>query len=308
MSSAAGGTLHVLTVHFNTPALTSSLVRTLPLCTPSGRKVVVHVLDNASAPENLRELRDNLSGLDSVALHVNDDNVGFGAGMNFLADRGGISPSDVLWLLNPDTRPEPGCLAELESALDRGQFDVISPLIFSGSGEAAWIWYCGGDINRHSLRVRHQLYGAPTAVVPQDDFETTFVTGAAPMMRASVFRAVGGFPDEYFLYWEDAHFSWRARELGLRLGVIPSARLWHAVGASSGYGLSSVFYYWATRNRFVYARDTGIERRRLTRGRGALESLRLIFWALREREQRFAKVRAAVRGTCDGVRQFSRAR
>ncbi|SHT66143.1 MAG: glycosyltransferase family 2 protein [Mycobacterium sp.] len=308
MSSAVNGTLHVLTVHFNTPALASSLVRRLPLATPNGRPLVIHVLDNCSTPENLRELRDRLSGLDSVTLDAIDENIGFGAGMNFLAVRHGITSSDVLWLLNPDTRLEPGCLENLENALDEGQFDIVSPFIFSGEGEAAWIWYCGGDVERPSLRVRHRLYGAPTTSGPTDAFATDFVTGAAPMMRASVFHAIGGFPDDYFLYWEDAQFSWKARELGLRLGVIPSARLWHAVGASSGYGLSPVFYYWATRNRFVYARDTGIARRRLTSGRGALESLRPIVWALRERDQRFRKVRAAMRGTRDGVRQFSRAR
>lgn len=306
MSSAVDGTLHVLTVHFNTPALTSSLVRRLPPRTPRGRRVVVHVLDNASAPENLRELRDNLSGLDSVTLQVNDENIGFGAGMNLLVSRSGIESSDVLWLLNPDTRLEPGCLEHLESAFDAGHFDVISPFIFSGDGDTAWIWYCGGDVDRFSLRVEHRLYRAPTSCVPREAFETEFMTGAAPMMRASVFRSVGGFPSGYFLYWEDAQFSWKARELGLRLGVIPSARLWHAVGASSGYGQSRVFYYWAARNRFVYARDTGIEIRQLTTGRGALESLRLIARALRERDERIPKVRAAIRGTWDGFRQFSR--
>ncbi|MHA7661571.1 glycosyltransferase family protein [Mycolicibacterium sp. HS_4_1] len=305
MSSAADGTLHVLTVHFNTPAMTSSLVRRLPPRTPRGRRVAVHVLDNASAPGNFRELRDNLSGLDSVSLHANNENIGFGAGMNVLAGQNGIESSDVLWLLNPDTRLEPGCLERLESALDVGEFDVISPLIFSGAGGTEWIWYCGGDVDRVAIRVAHRQYGAPTALVPREAFETEFVTGAAPMMRASVFRAVGGFSDGYFLYWEDAEFSWKARGLGLRLGVVPAARLWHAVGASSGCGQSRLFYYWAARNRFVYARDTGIARRRLISGRGAVESLRLIARALREGEGRIPKVCSAIRGTWHGFRQFS---
>ncbi|MUL63468.1 hypothetical protein BOO86_03240 [Mycobacterium sp. CBMA 234] len=239
-----------------------------------------------------------------MTLQTNDENVGFGAGMNFLASRAGIEPSDLLWLLNPDTRLEPGCLAHLESALDGGQFDAVSPFIFSGNGDTAWIWYCGGDVDRLSVRVAHRLYGTPTALVPQESFETEFMTGAAPMMPASVFRAVGGFRRGYFLYWEDAEFSWQARELGFRLGVVPSARLWHAVGASSGCGQSRVFYYWAARNRFVYARDTGVALRQLTSGRGALETLRLIARAFREREERIPKVRAAIRGTCDGLRQF----
>ncbi len=305
MSNAVDGTLHVLTVHFNTPALASGLVRCLPSQTPSGRRVVIHVLDNCSTPENLRELRDNLAGLGAVILHVSDRNIGFGAGINLLAGQNDIGPFDVLWLLNPDTRLEVGCLEQLETALDAGHFDAVSPFIFSGDGDSAWVWYCGGDVDRRSVRVAHRLYGSATASVPREAFETEFMTGAAPMMRASVFRAVGGFPGDYFLYWEDAQFSWKARELGFRLGVVPTARLWHAVGASSGSGQSRTFYYWAARNRFVYARDTGVALQKLILGRGALETLRLIARALREDDERTLKLGAAIRGTRDGIRQFS---
>jgi GT2 family glycosyltransferase len=139
-------------------------------------------------------------------------------------------------------------------------------------------------------------------------FETDFMTGAAPMMWVSAFRSVGGFPDGYFLYWEDTYFSWKAKKIGLRLGVVPAARLWHAGGASSGgcrpRSISSTVYYWAARNRFVYARDTGLPRRQLMSGRGGLESMRLIVMALLEREDRLRKTQSAIRGTYDGIRQY----
>jgi GT2 family glycosyltransferase len=142
-------------------------------------------------------------------------------------------------------------------------------------------------------------------------FETDFMTGAAPMMWVSTFRSVGGFPDDYFLYWEDTYFSWKAKKIGLRLGVVPAARLWHAGGASSGglrrRSISSTIYYWAARNRFVYARDTGLPRRQLMSGRGGLESMRLIVMALLEREDRLRKIQSAIRGTYDGIRQYGKA-
>lgn len=295
--------MHVLTVHFNTPELTSRLVTDFPRVTPRGRAIFIHILDNCSTAENLSVLRANIEGLHGVTLEVSDKNLGFGEGVNMLARNDAVGESDILWLLNPDTQLRPGCLELLEDELVSGEFGVVSPLIVSGEWTNPWIWYGGGSVSLPELRVQHQFYGARVAEAPRHSFETEFVTGAAPMMRASTFRAVGGFRPGYFLYWEDTYFSWKARYLGFRLGVVPSAHIWHAVGASSGSGQSPTFYYWSARNRFVFAADIGVPRHRLVLGRGGLESLRPIAKALFERHDRLSKTSAAVRGTYDGLRR-----
>jgi len=304
------GTLHVLIVHFNTPELTSALVRDLPFRTPRGRRLAVHVLDNSSTEANLEALRFNLRDAQFVSIETSRENIGFGAGMNLLAARNDIRSTDILWLLNPDTRLDIDCLGRLERELDVGAFSIISPLIFSGVWPNTWIWYCGGLIDRGAIRVQHLHYRRPLSEARRDVFETDFITGAAPMLRASTFRRLGGFPDSYFLYWEDTFLSWKAHQLGLRLGVVPTARLWHAGGASSGgdarRSISTTTYYWSARNRFVYARDTGVPRRQLLAGGGGVESLRLIAMAALEHEERLLKTRSAVRGVWDGLRQYDR--
>ncbi|GAB7066151.1 glycosyltransferase family 2 protein [Mycolicibacterium hodleri] len=303
MTSGTGSVLHVLTVHFNTPDLTSRLVKELPRESPHGRAVVVHVLDNCSTPANLCALRAGIDGLPGVTLDIRTTNMGFGGGMNALVSSSDVKDDDVIWLLNPDTRLRAGCLESLEDELDSGEFDLVSPLIYSGNELDPWIWYCGGSISVREVRVKHQLYGRRLADAPRRAFETEFITGAAPMMRASTFRTLGGFPSGYFLYWEDTYFSWSARERGCRLGVVPSAHLWHAVGASSGTGQSQTFYYWSSRNRFTFARDIGVSRRRLAFGKGGIETLRTIGKALRETEGRLPKAIAATRGIFEGFTQ-----
>lgn len=309
-SGISGGTLHVLIVHFNTPELTSALVRDLPPRTPRGRRLAVHILDNSSTESNQELLRFNLRDAQFVTIQLSKENIGFGAGMNVLAHRTDIGASDILWLLNPDTRLDAGCLERLEKELDAGRFSVISPLIFSGEWPDTWIWYCGGSIDRDSIRVQHLDYRLPLRDARNDVFETDFITGAAPMLRASTFHLLGGFPDSYFLYWEDTFLSWKAHQMGLRLGVVPTARLWHAGGASSGgrarRAISTTTYYWSARNRFVYARDTGVPRRQLLAGSGGVESFRLIAMAALEHEERFLKTRSAVCGVWDGLRQYDR--
>jgi N-acetylglucosaminyl-diphospho-decaprenol L-rhamnosyltransferase len=303
MSTSGRGAMRVLTVHFNTPELTARLVRDFPRQTPLGRDVFIHILDNCSTPQNLYNLRSEIDGLEGVTLEVSNENVGFGEGVNLLAGSDVVDEADILWLLNPDTRLRVGCLEDLENQLVSVDFEVVSPLIYSGDDADPRIWYCGGSICTRQLSVRHLLYGRHPSEAPDDTFETDFITGAAPMMRASIFRALGGFPRGYFLYWEDVFFSWKAHDHGFRLGVVPSAHLWHAVGAASGTGQSRTFYYWSARNRFTFARDIGIPRRRLIFGRGGLHSVRFILKTLVEREGRLPKARAAIRGTIDGIRQ-----
>jgi GT2 family glycosyltransferase len=90
--------------------------------------------------------------------------------------------------------------------------------------------------------------------------------------------------------------------MGYQLGVVPIAHVWHAVGASSNDSQSKNFYFWSARNRFIYASDVGLTRRQLILGRGALNSLRFVASALSQRNSRFTKALAALRGTFAGFK------
>jgi len=296
------GALPILIVHFNTPELTNALLRDLPARSPLGREIFVHVRDNSSTRPNLEKLQECITALPNVTLSTGP-NIGYGEALNSLVEEPTVKDTDIIWILNPDTRVGTDCIEALEVELASNRYDVVSPLIYSGEPNNSWIWYCGGSWDTRSLRVTHRHYGLPVSESPIDPFETEFMTGAAPMMSVATFRTVGGFPLGYFLYWEDVHFSWRARLLGFRLGVVPSAQLWHAVGAASGSGQSTTYYYWSARNRFVFAREVGVSRWQLVLGRGSATSLRPLARAmLKERNRRLAKTGAAIRGTIAGFR------
>ena len=61
----------------------------------------------------------------------------------------------------------------------------------------------------------------------------SFVTGAAMMMHISTFELIGGFREDLFLYWEDVDLSLRAGRAGVRMELVPDARVWHAEGGSA---------------------------------------------------------------------------
>jgi GT2 family glycosyltransferase len=69
-------------------------------------------------------------------------------------------------------------------------------------------------------------YGDPADTLTQPR-EIGYASGAAFAIRADVFRELGGFTEEFFLYQEDLELCWRARLHGLRVLVVPDADVLH---------------------------------------------------------------------------------
>ena len=74
--------------------------------------------------------------------------------------------------------------------------------------------------------------------------------GAAAALDTAAVRAVGGFDDDYFLYYEDTDLSWRLRLAGLRIVYAPSAVVRHHHAGSSGEG-SPLHRFYDERNRLL---------------------------------------------------------
>jgi GT2 family glycosyltransferase len=65
--------------------------------------------------------------------------------------------------------------------------------------------------------------GYSVDILPQQNcnisrcLETLFAFGAAVLVRRDVFEAVGGYPSEYFLYYDEADLGFRILALGFRI-------------------------------------------------------------------------------------------
>ncbi len=63
--------------------------------------------------------------------------------------------------------------------------------------------------------------------------EVDWVVGAFFMVRAEVFKALGGFDPRYFLYYEELELCRRVKAYGFEVHYVPSIRVHHIGGASS---------------------------------------------------------------------------
>ena len=61
---------------------------------------------------------------------------------------------------------------------------------------------------------------------------TDWICGASMMIRPSVLAAIGGFDENYFLYFEETDFCYRALQAGFSTWYVPESRVMHIMGQS----------------------------------------------------------------------------
>jgi GT2 family glycosyltransferase len=164
---------------------------------------------------------ESLAGEDVIVVDNDADNVGFGAGCNRGARE---TDADILVFVNPDTVVEAGAVQALARALEAPDVGVVQarlrllerPELLNSSGNVVHVsglaWPGG--------------YGDPADTLTEPR-EIGYASGAAFAIRADVFRELGGFTEEFFLYQEDLELCWRARLHGLRVLVVPDADVLH---------------------------------------------------------------------------------
>jgi GT2 family glycosyltransferase len=152
---------------------------------------------------------------------VQSANDGFGAGCNLGARS---TDAEVLIFLNPDTVVQPGAIDALARRVEDESIGVVQarialldrPSTLNSSGNVVHIsglaWPGG--------------YDEPVASVDEVR-DIGYASGAALAIRADLFRDLGGFTEELFLYQEDLELCWRARQRGLRVVVDPAADVLH---------------------------------------------------------------------------------
>jgi GT2 family glycosyltransferase len=126
-------------------------------------------------------------------------NNGFARGVNLLARQ---SRAEFMFLLNPDTELEAGCLETLVQRMESEPRAAIC--------EA-----------RQSPREHTKAWDPATG-------ETTWCSGAAALVRRKAFDEVGGFDERlYFMYCEDVDLSWKFWMKGWKCLYAPEAVVRH---------------------------------------------------------------------------------
>ena len=77
------------------------------------------------------------------------------------------------------------------------------------------------------------------------------VIGAFFLIRRTVFEALNGFDERFFVYFEEVDVSYRARQAGWRSVYLATARAFHAGGGTSQQVKAARLFY-SLRSRLLY--------------------------------------------------------
>jgi GT2 family glycosyltransferase len=165
--------------------------------------------------------------------------IGYAPAINLAAAR---ASGDYLLTLNPDAHAEAQCLERLAAIAD-----ADPQVLFVG----AQILLEDGVTRNAGANPLHPTgispaggYGEPReAGEPRD---VAVVSGACCVMRREGFLALGGFVDEFFLFYDDADMGWRALIAGMRVVYCPNAVALHGYEFARREGEK---WFWLERNR-----------------------------------------------------------
>ncbi|MDQ1584399.1 MAG: N-acetylglucosaminyl-diphospho-decaprenol L-rhamnosyltransferase [Microbacteriaceae bacterium] len=221
------------------------LARTVP-----GAAIVV--VDNFTDDAERTRLTE-LARRESWEVVLPASNTGFGAGMNLGVARAGELGASSFLLLNPDATIAADQVRRLlETVADR-PLALVSPRVSRPDGS---VWFDGSDLYLDDGRIRSRRRREPVSGARIEPW----LSGACLMVTDQLWRLVGGFSDEYFLYWEDVDLSHRVVQAGGTVELCEDALAVHAEGGTQGDGLTSAgaaksdaYYYYNIRNRLLFA-------------------------------------------------------
>jgi GT2 family glycosyltransferase len=212
--------------------------------------VEVLVVDNASSDDSIARLRATESRAHVVQ---RTENTGFARGCNagIRASRG-----RHLLLLNPDAELRPGALAALMGAADAyPDAGVLGGVVVAPDGVV-------DPASRRNVptpaMALTRLVGVPwiaRLLVPAYNVEATrkerapevgAVSGSFLLLRRSVFEALNGFDERFFLYAEDLDLCHRARIAGWTVRSVTAAEAVHHkhVCAAKAPYRALWYFYW----------------------------------------------------------------
>jgi GT2 family glycosyltransferase len=208
----------VIVLSFNRPALLRQNLASLRQQSYSSLEIIV--VDNASPVSD--EIAQMVGEQAGIRLIRNPLNLGFTGGMNvgLAAARG-----HYVCLTEDDMTLAPDCRARLvEHMRQKPQCGVASGVMFN-LGDNTIRYNRGSLALGVQLRVGNQY--AEGESQPTGPYDVEWIPGAMVFSRLDYLQALGGFREDFFMYFEDVELCLRVARSGCSVMVVPSAKVFH---------------------------------------------------------------------------------
>jgi len=211
------------------------------------------VSDNGSTDNSVRMIKTNYK---NVILIENNANLGFCKGNN-IAIR--CAKGDIIILLNNDTYVDENWVSEIVKAAENPKVGIIGcKLYFANTNviqSAGASLHPSGYWNSRAEGAFQEDNGQLNGIKDVD-----FVSGAALAIKRAVINRIGLLDPNFYSYYEDVDWCYRAKKAGYRVCVANKAVVYHFVSVSWGSKLFKQSYL-CERNRlyFIIKHHSGLD-------------------------------------------------
>lgn len=213
----------IIIINYNTFEYTKNCLDSIFKNLSDGNFEII-VVDNASpdgSGKRLREIYQN-----KVKFILNPKNSGFGAANNLAAK---MAQGDFLWFLNSDTLINKVDLNEIKNIFVKNEkLGVVSlDLLLENQKRQGYAY--GDFLSIRNLLKRLSNVGKDFG----DCISVDWVSGASMIIRKDLFHKLGGFDENFFMYFEDMDLCWRIKKRGYLVWFLKNYSIIHFGGKSS---------------------------------------------------------------------------
>ena len=150
-------------------------------------------------------------------------NLGFSAGNNLAFDYINPSTFDYIWFLNNDTIVAPTAMTEkIKHFKSDASLGMVSATLYDYDEP--------NQIQLSSCNVNPFL--GSTKNIIQYNTTIDYLCGASILIKSDCLNTIGIWDKRFFLNYEDADLSYRAKKAGFKLGVSKTAIVYHKASAT----------------------------------------------------------------------------
>jgi GT2 family glycosyltransferase len=182
--------------------------------------IEILMIDNLSKDNTLSIVKQKFK---SAIIFESSRNLGFGKASNIGINYALSNNFDYLFLLNQDVTLSANCIRSLvETCEKQHNIGIASPFQLT---------YDGSQLDpafENLLKANESCREFSTKkTMSTETFIVDTTIGAAMFFRTSLFKVVGPFDPQFFLYHEEGDLCRRARYHGFEIHVVPHAQIFH---------------------------------------------------------------------------------
>lgn len=194
-----------------------------------GVKYRIYIVDNGSADKTVDIVKSRAGS--SITFIQSDKNRGFGGGHNLVLDQ---IDSKYHICVNPDIIIDRDVVADMARYLDEhADIGILTPKILNQDGsvqvlpkkDPKLIYLIARRLELRFLKKYRSEYEM-LHMNADESIDIEFCSGCFMLMRTALFKALGGFDERFFMYFEDADLTRRIRKTA-RAQYNPAFLIYH---------------------------------------------------------------------------------